>query len=244
MHMQLPIQARHLRHMFFATAAAALLAACGTAQVRMPAGFDSHATAYDVSGHSPRRFNEPVRFGPYSALEMQEGTTFSWSVPLDSIGVGRTSKPYAFTLVAIDHLPVQVQCQVRTMSAGIGGASKRLEVDLTRLAGPMMACGMQLEGEQPAPLELSRTGNGMQGRLVAPWGGDYKVRSIVHMDGAKVASSTPTGYEISGREGIVAVVDVLNAGRVHLDNQLNEEQRVYFAAASAALLMLDPEIDG
>jgi hypothetical protein len=224
--------------------AATLLTACSTAQVRMPDGFASHATPYEVSGHSPRRFNEPVRFGPYSALEMREGSTFTWALPLSSVGVGRTSKPYAFTLVAIDQPPVEVQCRVRTWSAGIGSASRRLEVDLTSLVGPMMACGMQLEGEPPMPLELSRGGTRMQGKLSAPWGAEYEVRSIVHMEGTRIANTTPTGYEISGREGIVAVVDVLNAGRVHLDNQLDEEQRVYFAAASAALLMLDPEIDG
>ena len=53
---------------------------------------------------------------------------------------------------------MEVQCRVRTWNAGIGKLSRRLEVDLTSLAGPMMACGMQLEGEQPVPLELSRVG--------------------------------------------------------------------------------------
>ncbi|UWX04212.1 hypothetical protein H1235_02475 [Pseudoxanthomonas sp. NC8] len=44
--------------------------------------------AYEVSGHSPRRSNEPVRFGPYRAVEMRDGGTFSWAVPLPGFAVG------------------------------------------------------------------------------------------------------------------------------------------------------------
>ena len=40
----------------------------------------------------------------------------------------------------------------------------------------------------------------------------------------------------------LAVVDVLNGGRVHLDRALDEDQRVYFAATAAALLLLDPTL--
>ncbi len=219
------------------------LAACTAAQVRTPEGFSGHAASYDVSGHSPRRFNEPVRFGPYSALEMREGTTFAWALPAGHADVGRTAKPHAFTLVALNQPPVQVQCRVRTWKASINGPTQSLEVDLTGLAGPMMACSLKLDGTRAEPLELSRNGTRVKGTLVAPWGGEYSVRSIAHFEGAAIASSTPTGYEISGSRGVVAVVDILNAGRVHLDNQLDEEQRVYFAAASAALLLLDPEFD-
>ena len=244
MHLQRLNPSCRLRPLLATLALAASLAACTTAQVRMPEGFAGHAMTYDVSGHSPRRFNEPLRFGPYSALEMVEGNTFSWAIPMSHAGLGHTSKPYAFTLVAINQPPVEVQCRVRTWTAGLGRVSKRLEVDLTGLAGPMMACGMQLDGGKPMPLELSRTGTKMQGKLASPWGTAYDVRSISHMEGTPVANTAPTGYEIVGPEGIVAVVDVLNAGRVHLDAQLDEERRIYFAAASAALLLLDPEIDG
>ena len=58
-------------------ASGTLLASCSTVQARLPEGFAAHATAYPVTGHSPRHFNEPVRIGPYSALEMREGSTFS-----------------------------------------------------------------------------------------------------------------------------------------------------------------------
>lgn len=53
------------------------LSACAPAQVRMPEGFGARAAAYEVSGHSPRRFNQPLRFGTYSAQAMREGSTFA-----------------------------------------------------------------------------------------------------------------------------------------------------------------------
>lgn len=221
---------------------AASLAACTTAQVRMPEGFGARATAFDVTGHSPRRFNEPVRFGPYSALEMREGSTFSWGIPVAGVAVGRTSKPYAYTLVARDLLPVEVQCRTRAWTAGVGRESNRTTVDVTGLAGPLLACGLKLDGYEVQPLEVSRTGSRFDGRLLAPWGRGYAVRGIDAYEGSALRAGEPTGYSITDGADTLAVVDVLNGGRVHLDQALGEDERVYFAAAAAALLLLDPAL--
>lgn len=220
----------------------ASLAACTTAQVRMPDGFGARATAFDVTGHSPRRFNEPVRFGPYSALEMREGSTFSWGIPVGAMDVGRTSKPYAYTLVARELLPVEVQCRTRAWVAGVGRESNRTTVDLAGLAGPLMACGLKLDGYEAQPLEVSRTGSRFGGRLLAPWGRGYAVRGINAYEGSALSTGEPTGYAITDGAHTLAVVDVLNGGRVHLDQALNDDERVYFAAAAVALLLLDPAL--
>jgi hypothetical protein len=63
-------------------------------------------------------------------------------------------------------------------------------------------------------------------------------------DSTPVASDVPTGYAIVDGDTTLAVVDVVNRGRVHLVRGLDEDQRVYFAAAAAALLLLDPELGG
>ena len=230
------------------TAAVALLlvvplSACTPAQLRMPEGFSAQAVAYEVSGHSPRRFNEPVRFGPYSALQMQEGSTFSWAVPLPGFDVGRTSKPYAYTLVARELPPVEVQCLSRAWTAGAGRESRRATVDLSGFSGaPLLACGLRLDGQAPQPLEVVREGRHLHGRLLAPWGREYAVRGLNGYEGTAVTSTGPTGYAISDGGTTLAVVDVLNGGRVHLEPTLDAEQRVYFAATATALLLLDPEL--
>ncbi|HWS77242.1 MAG TPA: hypothetical protein VN205_02585 [Thermomonas sp.] len=223
-------------------ASGSLLASCSTVQARLPEGFAAHATAYPVTGHSPRRFNEPVRIGPYSALEMREGSTFSWSIPIGAADLQRTTKPYAFTLVARDLPPVEVQCLTRASAAGFGPESRRLEIDLTALDGPLMDCGLRMDGMPPTGMQLARKGMQLAGRLDAPWGIAYEVTSLQHYQGSKWRSGTPTGYRIAAGEDTVAVVDVLNAGRVHIDTAVDAEQRVYFAAAAASLLLLDPEL--
>lgn len=219
-----------------------LLPACTPAQMRMPDGFAADAVAYEVSGHSPRRFNQPVRFGPYSALRMREGSTFSWRVPLPAFDVGRTSRPYDYTMVARDQPPVEVQCRTQAWTVGRGDASGRLTVDVTALAGPLLACGLRMDGRPPQALEVMHEGDGLRGHLRSPWGSDYTVRAVYGYQGTPVSGMTPTGYAIADGGSALAVVDVVNGGRVHLDRRLDDEQRVYVAAAAAALLLLDPEL--
>jgi len=239
-----PVPARIPRLALFAAllATTVFASACSTLQARLPEGFAEQATAYEVTGHSPRRFNEPVRIGPYSALEMREGSTFSWSLPIGSADLRRTTKPYAFTLVARDLPPVEVQCLTRTAWAGTGSEESRFEIDMTALDGPMMECGLRMDGMPPRMLQLARKGHGMVGTLDAPWGERYELSSLSHYEGSKWRSGTPTAYRIGTGDNTLAVVDVVNAGRVHLATSIDVEQRVYFAAAAASLLLLDPEL--
>lgn len=222
-------------------AAVVVLSACTAAQVRMPEGFTATPLSYAVTGHSPRRFNEPVRFGSYSALELREGTTFSWAIPVARVDVGRTSKPYAYTLVQRDQPPVEVQCRSRAWTIG-RGQERRLTVDATALAGPLLACGLRLDGADARPLEVSRTGRDLRGRLATPWGGDYAVRGLTGLAGSPLSADVATGYAIVDGDRPLLVVDVLGAGRVHLDPSLDAERRAYLAAAAVALLLLDPEL--
>ena len=222
-------------------ASAVLAAGCSTLQARLPDGFAAQSIAHAVTGHSPRRFNEPIRIGPYSALEMREGATFSWSIPFGSVAVRRTSQRHAFTLVARDQPPVEVQCLTRTTWAGAGAGGRRVEVDLTALDGELMVCGLKLEGMPVQGMTLQPDGLGVAGTLDAPWG-SYTIDSLSHYEGSKWRSGMPTGYRIASGGQTLAVVDVVNAGRVHLANAIDPEQRVYFAAAAAALLLLDPAL--
>ena len=56
------------------------------------------------------------------------------------------------------------------------------------------------------------------------------------------SAGTPTAYRVGLGDDTVAVVDVVNAGRVHLADGLDAGQRVYVAAVAASLLLLDPEL--
>jgi hypothetical protein len=217
------------------------LAACVPAQMRIPDGFAGQADTYEVSGHSPRRFNEPVRFGPYSALDMREGSTFDWAIPLGVADLGQRVRPFAFTLVAREQAPVEVQCRARAWTLS-GGNDRSVELDLSALAGPMLACGLRFDDGAALPLELARDGTRFNGRLASPWG-VYTVRSLHGFEGSSIPSSVANGFELVRGQRPVALVDRLNAGRVHFDAGLPADERVYLAAAAAALLMLDDEVE-
>lgn len=225
-----------------AATCAVALSACTPAQLLLPDDAPAAAVPHAVSGHSPRRFNEPVRFGPYSALEMREGWTASWRIPVAAADLEHTAKPYAYTLVATHLPPVEVQCRAHAMAAGVGPESARWSVDLTAMAGPLLACGLRLDGYDPAPLEVVRDADGLRGHVALPWGGRYAIHGLQRYANARVPSRSAIGYAIRDGSATVAVVDLLNAGRVHLDPALGEEQRVYAAATAAALLLLDPEL--
>lgn len=224
-----------------------LLAACTPAQLRMPDGFAADAAAWPVSGHSPRQWNEPVRFGPYSALQLEEGGTFGWGLPVGRVDFGRSERRYAFTLVAIGQAPVEVQCRVRHLALWQWGANgrveTRIEVDATALEGPMLDCGLVHDGIEPAlPLALERKGTRLHGRLASPWG-EYAVRSLHGYAGTPIAGYAPTGFELVAGGRTLMVVDLIDHGQVFLDPAVDESQRTYLAAAAAILLLLGEDAE-
>ena len=229
------------------TACVLALAACTPAKLRMPDGFAAGAAAWPVSGHAPRHWNEPVRFGPYSALQLEEGGTFGWTLPVGRVDFGRSARRYAFTLVAIGQAPVEAQCRVRNLALGQDGANgrveTRIEIDATALEGPMLDCGLVHDGIEPAlPLALARKGTHLDGRLASPWG-DYEVRSLHGYAGTPIAGYAPTGFEIRAAGRPVMVVDLIHGGRVFLDPDVEESQRTYLAAAAAILLLLGEDAE-
>ncbi len=223
------------------------LAGCASAQLRMPDGFSAGDAAWPVSGHSPRRFGEPVRFGPYSALELKEGATFSWALPARRMDVGGSARRYAFTLLGIGEAPVEVQCRVRTLALGHdsvnGRVESRTELDLTALRGPMLGCGLHHDDTaEVLSLELARDGVKLHGKLVAPWA-MYEVRSLHGYEGLSISAHGVNGFEVVRDGRPVMVVDMLDSGRVYLDASVEAEQRTYLAAAAAALLLLGEDAE-
>lgn len=222
------------------------LAGCSTTQLQVAPAFAAAAEQWPVTGHSPRRFGEPVRFGPYSALALVEGGTFDWRLPAGAVDVGGSSRDFGFTLAAIGQPPVEVQCRVGNLALGReesnGRVATRVELDLTGLAGPAVGCGLRQDGGAMSILELVRNGVHLDGRLGTPWG-DASVRSLHAVEGAVVGTYAPAGFEVAFGGKPVMVVDVVNAGRVLLDPGLDDSQRAYLAAAAAALLLLGEDAE-
>ena len=92
-----------------ASLAAILLSACAPAQVKLPAGLEPSAIAHAVSGHSPRRFNQPIHFGPYSARRMHEGDTFQWEALMGRTALRGTERPEVIEVVLTEGRHRQVR---------------------------------------------------------------------------------------------------------------------------------------
>ena len=224
--------------------AVAFLSSCSTAQLRVPEGLAADADAWPVSGHSPRSFNAPLHFGPYHTAYVDDGTTFSWAVPVGMLDVGRSSRPYAFTLAADGQPPVEVQCRTQAWTAGFDGPAPRTRVEIAAMNGPMLACGLHAGAGAPWLLELSQAQGRLQGRLADPAGHAYAVRGLYAFEGTPVTSVDAAGFAIEDGGRPLAVVDLLNQGNVRLDRGLDEQQRLPLAATAAALLLLGPEPGG
>ncbi|MBW8310466.1 MAG: hypothetical protein K0M64_00405 [Rhizobium sp.] len=225
-----------------AALAATALSACTPAQVKLPAGFAERAVAHAVSGHSPRRFNQPIHFGPYSARRMHEGDTLHWEAPIGRTGLRSSERPYAFTLTTLGQPPVEVQCASRQSVLSHGDEDATLELDLTAFEGPLLACGLRLGGAGPVlPLELAVRRNGYEGRLDSPWG-PLAIRSLHGYAGSGFTSMEANGFEVLHAGEPWMVVETINAGRVLLDPAVDPRQQAFLAAAATALLLLDADL--
>ena len=215
------------------------LAGCATAELAMPSGMAATTTRYPVSGLSPHRAGEPIRFGPFSALEMREGSRFGWELPV--AGLAHLRQRWAYTQVAPGQMPVESQCQANARMLRHADAHGALQLDLDGAAGrPVLACGFRLDDGRLLTLELQRDGHALQGRLHAP-DGDFEIRSLHALRGTPLASGTALGYALTRAGKTVLVVDRVNAGAVAMAEPLDEGQRMGLAATASALLLFDPE---
>lgn len=225
-----------------AALAATALSACTPAQVKLPAGFAERAVAHAVSGHSPRRFNQPIHFGPYSARRMHEGDTFHWEAPIGRTGLRSSERPYAFTLTTLGQPPVEVQCASRQTVLSHGDEESSLELDLTAFEGPLLACGLRLgDGAPVLALELAGRRHGYEGRLDSPWG-PLAIRSLHGYAGSGFTSMEANGFELLRAGEPWMVVETINAGRVLIDPAADPRQQAFLAAAATALLLLDADL--
>lgn len=226
------------RALLGALACGLVLVACAPATVRLPADLPGDSLAYDVSGHSPRRWQQPLRFGPYRTVGMREGMDFSWTLPLFGGHLARASKPYRYTMVTLGEAPVEVECRTRaTLLLGRG-----VSIDITETMEPRMACCVRHDADEPLVFELADKGNRYDGAIFPARGGRplFSVRSLHRFEGSSLASMEPLGYEILRGGEVVAAIETLNAGRVFMNPDTSPRERVMLAAMSAALLMFDP----
>lgn len=231
-------------HALLPALAAIALTACAPAQVKLPAGFAERADAYAVSGHSPRRFNQPIHVGPYSARRMEDGDTFGWALAGSRLAWREGARSYAFTVTTQGQPPVEVQCDSRQSVLRHDDGDSSLELELSAFRGPVLSCGLRVGNAGPVMvLELAVASQGFEGNLDSPWG-TFALHSLHGFEGSAWSAMDANGFEVVRAGEPWMVVETINAGRVLMAREAAPRQRVYLAAAGVALLMFEAELAG
>jgi hypothetical protein len=204
-----------------------LLAGCATVQL------DLRPDAYSVRGANPRRWNQPISFGEWSATSVNEGTTRSFLADTGILQIGKTDQAYRMNVNSI-----AVECHTRELVIG----KWDVFVDPTFGREPILVCGFD-RGRTQSVLALSRTGKGepsLRGELRELGGPSFEVRSLHRAPGSRIASGEPFGYEILRDGTQIAVVETINQGRVWIDPTVANRDTLA-ATAMSLLLFRDPD---
>lgn len=209
-------------------------AGCQTAQMQIPEPLAAIAPL-DVEGADPRRWNAPIRFGPWATTEVREGLTWNFSERLLGIEAGVAFQPYRL-VVSSGADPIQAECTTYRVVLSRNG----LSVDPSFGKIPTLACAFRgtTVGEGSFWLHTTAT-NAEEGDVDFP-DGVWTVRSIRRFQGSSIVSGTPLGYEVRKRDRVIGAVETINRGRVWMDPSLSERERLRLAAVTTALLLYEP----
>lgn len=214
------------------------LPGCQTAQIQLsPALAD--VAPMPVEGANPRRWNAPVRFGPWSTVEVRESMTWGFGASLLGFDAGYMRQPYRVVLSGGGD-PIQAECLVQTANLSRGDLS--IDAGFGRLAP--LQCAFRAEGGEGGEatlrlLDALRGGVLLQEGEIGPGGepGGWTVRSLHLLEGARAPAGDPVGYEIRDGERVLAAVETVNQGRVWIAPAASDAERDRLAAAAAVLLI-------
>ena len=216
-------------------------AGCAPARMRVGPQVSRRSHQWEVDGARPRTWGAPVRFGPYQAAALQDGSTFGWSVPVLGTTLARDHRPYGWRMLGgastVDAECHQVELEVRAAAVTVDaqGASGK----------PILACAFRVgaaEGARTWTLALRATGSRRVGYLGTlhdeTTGREYEVSSSHDLERSRIALGSPAGYLVSRGDDLVAMVETLGRGHVWMARTAGDQDAL--AAAGMALLLFRP----
>ena len=225
-----------------------LLSGCSikSAALQTPDDFIAGGGSYPVSGHSTRYAGKPVQFGPYSTQRVDgSGLPTRTTFLAGRFGVGRESRDYGFLLTEDNTQQVEAYCRSSIWFSRLILGKLQLSVD-HETSKPAFSCGFaeipnvgdsgSSAGESSMALWFK--GADFAGDIQFTAGKTYSIQSLRTLEGIKFSMGQPLGYTITEGGKTLAVIDLVNDGRVSFAPALPERERRHFAAVAAALLML------
>ena len=205
---------------------------CQTAQIEVAPDLAA-VSPMDVQGANPRRWNAPVRFGPWATSEVREGGTWGFGYRLLGIDAGFAFQPYRLSIASGDRT-IHAECVTRAAVM----SRKSLSVDPSFGKIPALGCGFHGDGE--GTLRLNTTAMNREEGQIEFGSSVWQIRSIHKYASSSIPSGQPLGYEILSGGRVIATVETINRGRVWIDPSLNADDQARIAAVATAALLYDP----
>lgn len=213
------------------------LGACTPAAMRLDPSFARQHPAMTVEGRQGWQIGQTLRYGAYRTGEVRRGWTVSYRIPFVLRFQG-SGERFAFEQY--------------------DAADRRADVFLVgRLADhelPLLDDFFALSVVDEEALSGSIvTETGVWDLLVYRPGGDIRggraegfvrgggsvvtIHEVTEFADSPLPSDTPLGYEFRIGDSVVGAVEVIDDGRVWLDESLDPERRLVLAAVASALLL-------
>jgi len=207
----------------------------------LPDDLPAATEEWRVTGHDVRYAGAPVTFGPYSTATVSgSGLSSRWALTGEHLGFGRESSRFGFQLERERTPVLGAGCGSSLDFIRLQAGNAHVDIGNPRDA-PALECSIWPAGGNPASapageLLLWQKGWDIVGTLRGPFG-QVDIVSTRRLEGVPMPMGVPVTYRFTREGRLVAHVDVLDAGAMHLVPGLTESDRDWLAVAATALLM-------
>ena len=191
-----------------------------------------------VQGRNGWLVNQQLHFGPYSTSPVKRGWTKGYNIPF-IIRFSGAKEELEFHISDETRESVDASCLGKLREQDLPVLNKTFEVNLkTR---DVFVCAMSLGDETYDFLARNLNQNPRfsetTGLLKAP-GLEMTIQSVGELEGGQSSwSTTALGYELLMDSKVIAAVETINEGRVWINPDLPQQQRLLAASVAAALLL-------
>lgn len=218
-----------------------LASGCTTPNMRLPEALQGNAEMYAVQGRNGWRVNQQIGFSEYRAGPVSRGWTKGYDYPF-LVRFNAAREKFQFPMVDQHGGKLQVFCFGKLREQDLRLFKEYFDINLH--ATDTFTCSISSNSKDSYDFFVSNLNlqqnlgyKPMQGSLRGG-GIDYQLRSIWHLEsGNRSLDTEPLGVEFSRNEKAIAAVETVNEGRVWLQNDLSQSEKLAVAAAASALLL-------
>jgi hypothetical protein len=216
------------------------LGGCQMAHIPIPDAFLSESSELPIEGRSLFMFGKSFQFGSYHITDIHRGWTKGKSFSILGYKSSEAEQKYEFSFNESDRTPWVVQCTTEAdwdqlKSRGFIGKGLTIELSSNR----QLACTLEQEnGEKLSKLVMGQSSNEkeLQGRMT-DGATQIEITSIHKLSTSPFPASDPTGFMLHVDGQPVGAVEVINKGRIWMNNSVTPEVQRALAATSAVLLL-------